>query len=455
MGIWDQFYEKAKSFFTTSDEPSASTEPPKPRCYYELLEVERNATDDEIKKSFKKLALRWHPDKNPGREEECAAYFILIQQAYEVLVDPQERAFYDRHRENIIYAGVDSQHEKVDTGVKLDPFRSTSCWQSMFTSEEECVEKFYSVYRDLFHQLAAEEYAYIDDPEDRNYPVFGTLNSDYETVVAPFYAFWLNFSTRRSFAWLDKYNLREADDRHTALEFVRKHDKRVEVARQRQAERNAFIMKKVEEQQRQAIRKNLEGLKNFEIDTEIQKEHLMDLEQIEAELDAAFGIVENKKHENEGASDDENLSDEEDEEQFYCIVCEKSFKSRNVLESHQRSKKHRQMAELLKIHMCEEDQKLFDGAQNQHSDDENIEEKAKEYKKTKKKKEKNEPKQKKTLPSGPVACECHTCGEEFDSKSKLHIHLKQSGHAIIKSVINPPVTSGTNKKAEMKKSKKK
>lgn len=171
------------------------------------------------------------------------------------------------------------------------------------------------------------------------------------------------------------------------------------------------------------------------------------------------------------------------------------------------------MAELLKIHMCEEDQKLFDGAQNQHSDDENIEDKAKENKKTKKKKEKNEPKvnieeeenskqnseeignneeeeekqkedelteqennipkkmtktakrkaakqalkteQKKTLPSGPVACECHTCGEEFDSKSKLHIHLKQSGHAIIKSVINPPVTSGTNKKAEMKKSKKK
>ncbi|CAK5065225.1 unnamed protein product [Meloidogyne enterolobii] len=63
--------------------------------------------------------------------------------------------------------------------------------------------------------------------------------------------------------------------------------------------------------------------------------------------------------------------------------------------------------------------------------------------------------QKKTLPSGPVAYECHTCGEEFDSKSKLHIHLKQSGHAIIKSVINPPVNSGTNKKAEMKKSKKK
>jgi len=68
-----------------------------------LLEVDREAGEDEIKKSFKKLALKWHPDKNPGKEEECAAYFILIQQAYEVLSDPQERAFYDRHRENIIY----------------------------------------------------------------------------------------------------------------------------------------------------------------------------------------------------------------------------------------------------------------------------------------------------------------------------------------------------------------
>ncbi|KAL7078794.1 hypothetical protein ACQ4LE_002742 [Meloidogyne hapla] len=528
MGIWDQFYEKAKSFFTTTDEPSASTEPPKPRCYYELLEVDRTATDDEIKKSFKKLALRWHPDKNPGREEECAAYFILIQQAYEVLVDPQERAFYDRHRENIIYSGVDSQNEKVDTGVQLEPFMSTSLWKGMFTSEDERIEKFYSLYRDLFHQLAAEEYAYIDDPEDRNYPVFGTLTSDYEMVVAPFYAFWLNFSTRRSFAWLDKYNLRDADDRQTArymerenrrertqgkkrrneevqklVEFVRKHDKRVEIARQRQAERNAFIMKKVEEQQRQAIRKNLEGLKNFEINTEIQKEHLMDLEQIEAELDAAFGIVENKKRETDGANDDENISDEDDDEQFYCIVCEKSFKSRNVLESHQRSKKHRQLAEILKTHMCEEDQKLFDGAQQQQSD----EEKKKENKKIKNKKEKNESKinveqenckdfeevdnieeekqkeneltgheslpkkmtktakrkaakqalkaeQKKTIPSGPVACECHTCGEEFDSKSKLHVHLKQSGHAIIKSV-NPPIASGLNKKSETTKSKKK
>lgn len=71
------------------------------------------------------------------------------------------------------------------------------------------------------------------------------------------------------------------------------------------------------------------GLKNFEIDSETQREHLMDLEQIEAELDAAFGIVVNKK-ENECNSDEENISVEEDEESFECIICEKSFKSRLI-----------------------------------------------------------------------------------------------------------------------------
>lgn len=52
------------------------------------------------------MALKWHPDKNPERFEECTAYFILLQQAYEVLSDPYERAFYDKHRENIIFGGI-------------------------------------------------------------------------------------------------------------------------------------------------------------------------------------------------------------------------------------------------------------------------------------------------------------------------------------------------------------
>lgn len=63
------------------------------RCHYEVLGVSRTATDDEIKRSHRRLALLWHPDKNPERQEECHRVFTEIQQAYDVLSDPQERAW--------------------------------------------------------------------------------------------------------------------------------------------------------------------------------------------------------------------------------------------------------------------------------------------------------------------------------------------------------------------------
>lgn len=63
------------------------------QCYYDLLEVDRNADDDTIKKNYRKLALKFHPDKNIDNEEEAKKLFQLIQQAYEVLSDPQERAW--------------------------------------------------------------------------------------------------------------------------------------------------------------------------------------------------------------------------------------------------------------------------------------------------------------------------------------------------------------------------
>ena len=63
--------------------------------YYELLEIERTADDNTIKSSYRKLAMRWHPDKNPG-DHAAEAQFKAISEAYEVLKDPQKRAAYDR-----------------------------------------------------------------------------------------------------------------------------------------------------------------------------------------------------------------------------------------------------------------------------------------------------------------------------------------------------------------------
>lgn len=64
--------------------------------YYQLLEVERTADDKTIKSSYRRLAMRYHPDRNPG-DKECEARFKAISQAYDCLKDPQKRAAYDRY----------------------------------------------------------------------------------------------------------------------------------------------------------------------------------------------------------------------------------------------------------------------------------------------------------------------------------------------------------------------
>jgi len=66
------------------------------RCYYEVLEVERTASDAELKAAFRKLAMKWHPDRNPG-DATCEIRFKEINEAYEVLKDGDKRAAYDRY----------------------------------------------------------------------------------------------------------------------------------------------------------------------------------------------------------------------------------------------------------------------------------------------------------------------------------------------------------------------
>lgn len=162
------------------------------KCHYEVLGVEREADEAQIKTAYRKLALKCHPDKNLDDPEKAKTLFQAVQQAYEILSDPQERAWYDKHREQIL-RGASSDYE--DNSLVVYQYFTTSCY-SGFNDDEQ---GFYTVFRKVFEQLAAEEVEFLDSPEEfEAIPRFGDSTSDYEEVVAPFYAFWQSFCTKKS-----------------------------------------------------------------------------------------------------------------------------------------------------------------------------------------------------------------------------------------------------------------
>ncbi|MED6132955.1 hypothetical protein PIB30_023672 [Stylosanthes scabra] len=80
--------------------------------YYKILQVDKNAKDEDLKKAYRKLAMKWHPDKNPNNKKDAEAKFKQISEAYEVLSDPQKRAIYDQYGEE----GLKGQVPPPDAG---------------------------------------------------------------------------------------------------------------------------------------------------------------------------------------------------------------------------------------------------------------------------------------------------------------------------------------------------
>ena len=91
------------------------------RNYYEILGVNKNATADEIKKTYRRMALRLHPDTNPDNPD-TEEKFKLLTEAYGVLIDPSKRRLYDISRT----AGFDRQHV-------YDDIFSNSAFSKVFT----------------------------------------------------------------------------------------------------------------------------------------------------------------------------------------------------------------------------------------------------------------------------------------------------------------------------------
>ncbi|KAM5229100.1 dnaJ homolog subfamily B member 3-like [Ctenodactylus gundi] len=111
--------------------------------YYEVLGVPREASSEAIKKAYRKLALKWHPDKNPGNKEEAERRFTQVAQAYEVLSDAKKRQVYDRYGEEGVTGGACG-------GSFVDPFECvftfrdpTEVFREFFSSQDPFLFDFF------------------------------------------------------------------------------------------------------------------------------------------------------------------------------------------------------------------------------------------------------------------------------------------------------------------------
>jgi len=149
------------------------------RCYYEVLGVERQATEDEIKKAYRRKALELHPDRNYGNVEVATAKFAEVSSAYEVLSDSQERAWYDSHRDSILRGDSGSAEEdQFEHNVRLTSAGDIVVLMSRFNSSvpfTDAPNGFYGILRETFANLAREEDAACDweGVEAVEYPDFG------------------------------------------------------------------------------------------------------------------------------------------------------------------------------------------------------------------------------------------------------------------------------------------
>ncbi|KAJ2134344.1 hypothetical protein IW136_004685, partial [Coemansia sp. RSA 678] len=206
-------------------------------CYYELLGVERSANDADLKKAYRRLALVWHPDKNHGNAEEATQVFAEIKEAYETLSDPQERSWYDDHREQILRGDdVVTDYGQADMGTSTS-FMQTEALMRYFSATSfrgfgDTPDGFFAVYRELFARLRDEELqqsgAESEDDlllnlnfggththydEDAAYANGRTRGTCTGSTLRDFYNFWTTFSTRKTFGWFDRYRLADADNR--------------------------------------------------------------------------------------------------------------------------------------------------------------------------------------------------------------------------------------------------
>ena len=436
------------------------------RCHYEVLEIARDATDDDVKKSYRRLALRWHPDKNVGNEEEASNRFKEVSGAFGVLSDPVERRWYDEHRESILKGGdgtVGTADDEEAPLPNLWPYFNTSC----FTDNDD----FFEVYSGIFLELAALE---TNAGAKKVPPAFGDMTSSDHDVLT-FYAFWCDFYSALVFGWEDLYNLTAAPNRYSrrAAEgenkkaraaakkkfqetvralaaFARRIDPRFEIisanaARKKQEAQDrleAAAQKKIDDRRaaREAGRDDAEEKERKKID--YARCFLLCQEESSSDGSDSDGeMVEYNRGGRGEQSGDLNEMGEEAEESYRCDDCDKDFKTAQQLLQHNASKVHKmKLKEIkrgpkkpLKVSSKKAAAAAASSAASVFTDAEGVAADAVQTANSEESVAGDGTATTATATatataSGEVDLKCRACQYLFATKTELYLHLKATGH---------------------------
>jgi len=307
--------------------------------------------------------LELHPDRNYGDVENATAKFAEVQSAYELLSDPQERAWYDSHRDSILRGDAGQAEDNFEHNVRLTSAADIVNLIGKFNASvpfTDAPNGFYGILRETFVNLANEEDSACDweGVEAVKYPDFGAAKDDYEDLVKPFYRVWMNFSTKKTFSWRDAYRSSDAPDRATRR-LIDKENKRLRdegIREFNDAVRSlvAFVRKR-----------DPRFIPNSQTEADRQK-ILRDAAAAQAARSRAANQAKLKEHiipdwaQSQQPADEGHFTDSEESEveHIECVACGKIFKSEKQYETHEKSKKHIRAVQQLRREMRKENERL-------------------------------------------------------------------------------------------------
>jgi len=446
----------------------------KKKTPYEVLNVPESATEEEIKKAYRMLAMRYHPDTLQGRSSEAEpGMFVEINNAYEALI--KKRRDPAQNREQKKAAPSKKKEPEIDIGACIEKAKRI----------EKIGEGDFAAINNLFDKIA--EVEKITRGQTYRAPSFGYAKGAPKT----FYEFYSTFTTLRHFN-ITPYDIaREYDslDRQDKREVDRRTREEIEKHRGEYASKVRELVRTVQKKdpraappQKRGIDNSVQKIKVKSNGQEIKDTHSLTREEREA-LEKAYS--EEKSAE---PREKAKRTEKEDKDTFVCELCQKVFKSINQLGNHVQSKKHKEKLdsmgkeEIEKLIRAMESQKIEGAVVQEQQKSENTGEKSEDKRKpkeatpepveipeeardavpteksdkveaseqhekdtrnrTKKSAQKKPPtKQKKPLRKQNTAVEpdirsgaafslaCARCKAVFLTRNQLFEHLKESGHS--------------------------